>query len=367
MEALDSAAQESLHQLAGTGLLPLLLGRGLSLHRRRPPGDDRTRWRTQRIGDREWRIALPVTFTPYAAARPCSARCRFCSETLVARQGGQAASALRPGIDHHVALAAALRELRGLPLSLSLSGLEYTDDVDHCLATLAVLSAAGEQGPVIEERVLYSNGAGFAGPRGEALIDAFDAFGLARLELSRHHDDALRNQAIMRFRDGETMANAEVFDRTLARVQARLPVRLVAIVQRQGLAHAGDVARYLEWAVARGVRSVVFREFSRLGDDYRAGASQRFIDRERIAMVPLVREILASRWLEPRRATEGYYFWNLHTSGPEGIEVIFESSDYVAMHARHAEAVHKLVFHADGRLCAGWQPDRDVLWRFHRD
>ncbi|MGH8080716.1 MAG: hypothetical protein ACREP7_09080, partial [Lysobacter sp.] len=47
-----------------------------------------------------------------------------------------------------------------------------------------------------------------------------------------------------------------------------------------------------------------------------------------------------------------------------GLNIVFESSDYGAMHRRHASGdIYKLVFHADGRLCAGWQPDRDVLWR----
>ena len=29
------------------------------------------------------RISTSVTFTPFASAQPCSARCRFCSETLI--------------------------------------------------------------------------------------------------------------------------------------------------------------------------------------------------------------------------------------------------------------------------------------------
>jgi hypothetical protein len=367
MEALDSATPESLRQLAHGCVLPLLRGRGVALHRRAPPGDDPSRWRVQRIGGRDWRIALPITLTPYAATRPCSARCRFCSETLVPLHGGTRASRLRPRPDHAEALAAALRELRGLPLSLSLSGLEYSDDVDWCLTTLRVLGEAGEDGPMIDERVLYSNGAGFAGPRGDALIMAFRDFGLTRIELSRHHHEAARNQSIMRFRDGESIADGATFERTLARLQSALPVRLVVIVQRGGVVDADDVGRYLDWAGRRGVKSVVFREFSQLGDHYRDGAPKRFIERERVATDGLLREVLVGGMLRPVQATEGYYFWNVHAVGPGGIEAIFESSDYVAMHARHAEAVHKLVFHADGRLCAGWEPDRDVLWRFHRD
>ncbi|MFS1526112.1 hypothetical protein ACL7TT_18740 [Microbulbifer sp. 2304DJ12-6] len=31
---------------------------------------------------RTLKLALPVTFTPYASVKPCSARCQFCSENL---------------------------------------------------------------------------------------------------------------------------------------------------------------------------------------------------------------------------------------------------------------------------------------------
>ena len=68
--------------------------------------------------------------------------------------------------------------------------------------------------------------------------------------------------------------------------------------------------------------------------------------------------------LTPLSITEGYYFWNLRLREQDsGMEIVFESSDYAAMHRRHASGdIYKLVFHGNGRLCAGWQPDRDVLW-----
>ncbi|KWF63260.1 hypothetical protein [Burkholderia pseudomultivorans] len=50
---------------------------------REPPAGDRARWHAHQLGARTIRFAQPLTFTPYAAAQPCSARCRFCSETLV--------------------------------------------------------------------------------------------------------------------------------------------------------------------------------------------------------------------------------------------------------------------------------------------
>ncbi|MEO0811954.1 MAG: hypothetical protein AAFY60_03760, partial [Myxococcota bacterium] len=50
---------------------------------KRVPRFDPLRHHVHRFGSVTRPVALPVTFTPYAAAQPCSARCRFCSETLV--------------------------------------------------------------------------------------------------------------------------------------------------------------------------------------------------------------------------------------------------------------------------------------------
>jgi hypothetical protein len=75
---------------------------------------------------------------------------------------------------------------------------------------------------------------------------------------------------------------------------------------------------------------------------------------------------MAAAWwmsLTPLRLTEGYYFWNLVLRTSSGMEVTFETSDYSAMHDLHETGdVYKLVFHANGNLCAGWEPDRDIIW-----
>lgn len=343
-----------------------LCGAAPALLRRAPPADDPSRWVSHRIGERAYRVAQPITFTPYAAARPCSARCRFCSETLRPREGGRAASALRPQDDYFDALRDALAQLRGLPLSYSLSGLETTDDPAWCLSMLRTLDAAAHEGVPVVERVLYSNGAGFAHPQGEALLEAFAAFGTSWVELSRHHPDERANDAIMRFRADEPIARNEAFERIARQLSSRQPLRMVCIVQRGGIDDAGGVEAYVAWARRLGAETVIFREFSRLGDGYRDTGSRRYIDATRVAIDDLIADCAAApswpAWT-PLAVTDGYYFWNLRMRHPDGVEVVFESSDYTAMHRRHASGdLYKLVFHANGRLCAGWSPDRDVLW-----
>jgi hypothetical protein len=338
----------------------------LSLQRRAPPLDDSSRWLTQRIGEHTYRVAQPITFTPYAASTPCSARCRFCSENLRSIEGGVAASLLRPQPDYFDSLRGALQQLRGLPLSYSLSGLETTDDQAWCIAMLQTLDEAARSGVPVAERVLYSNGAGFARAGGDDLIDAFVDFGLSWLELSRHHHDEARNRAIMRFRAHEDIGSNPVFEAVARRLSRRLPLRLVCIVQQVGVADADDLDAYLCWAAVLGAETVIFREFSRLGSGYRDNGTRRYGEATRVSIETLIDACMRSPlWsqLTPLGLTEGYYFWNLRMRHSSGIEIVFESSDYTAMQRRHASGdLYKLVFHANGRLCGGWSPDRDVLW-----
>jgi hypothetical protein len=362
-----------------SALFARLRAMALPLRHRLPPEEDGARWIAHRIGERTYRVAQPITFTPYASARPCSARCRFCSENLRTVDGGVEASLLRPQADYFDALRSALRQLHGLPLSYSLSGLETTDDPEWCLRMLRMLDEAARDGVSVDERVLYSNGAGFARAGGERLIDALVNFGLSWLELSRHHHDEARNRAIMRFRPEESIDANPTFETVARSLAARLPLRMVCIVQRGGVETSRDVADYLRWAETIGARTVIFREFSRLDARYRDNATRRYIDSARVPIEALV-EPFIKPFIEddihdtahsqadapeftPVGLTEGYYFWNLRLRHRSGIEAVFESSDYAAMHRRHASGtLYKLVFHGNGRLCAGWSPDRDVLW-----
>lgn len=333
-----------------------------------PSADDPVRWKMHRIGTRTHRVAQPITFTPYASARPCSARCVFCSENLRPLAQGRAAATLRPADDYFDALAQALAQLRGLPISYSLSGLETTDDPDWCLRMLETLDVAARTGVPVAERVLYSNGAGFAHAHGETLLRALSDFGLSWPELSRHHPDAGRNHAIMRFRPGETIADNAVFETVARRLARRFPLRMVCIVQRGGVEDAEGVAAYLRWARSLGAERVIFREFSRLDGIDGGNATARRIGTARVPIEGLFRACATSPLADamtPVDRTEGYYFSNLRLRHRDGFDVVFEASDYARMRARHAFGdLYKLVFHANGRLCGGWSPDRDVLWSF---
>lgn len=306
-------------------------------------------------------VAQPVTLTPFASARPCSARCVFCSETLIHREARVLSASLRPSKRYHQHLAACLLALRGLPFGVSLSGLEATDDVDWLCATLDALDEHARASPV-GDRVLYTNGSGLS-PRttGTAVVARLERFCLTRTELSRHALDQEANQAIMRFRDGAPVASEAGFAEALRFTAARLPVRLSCVVQQGGVACADDAARYLDWASSLGVRDVVFRELSRTGDLYRPTPTLAHSEARRVSIDALTAALPGD--CQPVEQTHGYYFESLRCAW-RGCAVTFEHSDYTAMKAHHASGVvHKLVFHANGNLCADWDPESTVLWR----
>jgi hypothetical protein len=251
-------------------------------------------------------------------------------------------------------------------MGLSVSGLEATSDPDWLEALLSVLAKHESGGHPFRDKVLYTNGFGFATPVGAQLFQALHRFGLARLELSRHSADADRNQNLMRFRPGVAVADNAAFEDVVARVRGRFAVRLVCVPQRGGVDDAGTLAAYLRWATSMGIRDVVFRELATIGDGYVEGSTARHHERARIAVASLRDILLAGgvgfgfRHVADR---SGYYYrTTLLERG--SLRVALESSCYVRMHARHRSGfVYKLVHHTNGNLCGGWNPDRDVLLR----
>ncbi len=325
------------------------------------------------LGGRAVSFSPHVTFTPFASARACSARCVFCSETLVARGSRTLAASLRPTRAYGALLRRALAALRGVRFGVSISGLEATDDVDWLEDTLDALGAH-EAESTVAEKVLYSNGAGLAAEtQGGRLVPRLERYGLTRIEISRHHPDAARNQTIMRFRRDEPIARGDVFERALRVLAETLPTRLVCIVQRGGVDDFESAERYVAWAEANGVHDIVFREASRVPGTYVNNRTLRVIDQTRVA----IDSLLACVWprgAPPRagfdliEAMDGYYYYNIRFRWRGRTTVTFEASDYEDMKRSHASVVvHKMVFFANGRLCADWDPDQRILLDVQKD
>jgi hypothetical protein len=323
------------------------------------------------IAGRAFAFAMPVTFTPFASARACSARCVFCSETLIPADTTRMSASLRPGPGYFDDLDATLAALRPVPLGLSLSGLEATDDAPWLLRLLAALMDHERRGGRWTDRVLYSNGAGlYPGTTGERIVPRLQDLALTRVELSRHADHEAANMAIMRFRPGVLVAEQAIFEDTVRFVSRHLPVRLVCVVQEGGVASVDQVLRYAAWARALGVRDLVFRELSRIHGGYRPTRSLRIVDRRRVPIERLLAPLLARAGHGDLRAdavTVGYYYWNVRFTYAGDTALVLETSDYNVMKQQHrTDVIHKLVFHADGTLAADWDPDRQVILRHGR-
>jgi hypothetical protein len=333
---------------------------------RAPDVHDVSRWIQHRIDGQLHAIAQPITFTPYAAVKPCSARCLFCSENLRRIDTDFAASRLRPGENYFRHLKEVLKQLRGLPMAYSLSGLEMTDDAEWMSDLLDALSRHAAHSP-IQERVLYSNAAGLAVNGGQPdLIRKIIDFDMSWIEVSRHHFDEQKNQAIMRFRDGMDVRHQEVFERSIRQLSGNVPVKLVCIVQHGGIDSAEAIDAYIRWAATLGVRTVIFRQLSALDASYKSNATSRYINRHQLSIQDLLKSYASQKTATPiewLRSTDGYYFWNI-AGHIKNTEIIFEAADYGQMHRFHDSGrIYKLVIHANGNLCAGWDPEQHVLLR----
>ncbi|MFK8001274.1 MAG: hypothetical protein AB8H86_16890 [Polyangiales bacterium] len=302
-----------------------------------------------------------LTFTPFASVRPCSGRCIFCSETLQHRQQKRMSASLRPGPRYFHQLQCALHDLRILPMGLSLSGLEQTDDADFFEGIMDSIVAHRQSGGCIRDVVLYSNGAGLArSTTGARLVPRLAE--VTRVELSRHSNLQSRNDAIMRFRPEVSVAKQAAFEEVVRDAHAFAHVRLVCVVQHGGVDDARTLMSYLRWAANLGVKDVVFRELSRLGDTYRANRTLRLVEERRVGIEGLFEGV--HQELELHHVVDGYYYWNVACAF-EDMRVTFEVADYIQMKKEHAsDVVQKLVFHADGTLGADWDPDREVLKRY---
>ena len=331
---------------------------------REPRYDQYDRWVNHSIMGQDYVFSQPITFTPYASVKPCSARCKFCSENLRSLFSKQNTSLLRPDSDYFNTLEKALSELQGLPLSYSLSGLEMTDDAAWFSELLTMLSQHRNVSP-IESSILYSNTAGLVGDNNQ-LIDQIAKFNFDWIEVSRHHFDEPVNQRIMRFRQDQNISSNIVFSQVIETLLTKVDVKLVCIIQSGGVDSPESAIKYLQWANALGVKHVIFREFSSLNQSYKNNNTYRYIESSRKSMTQLLEQLFQYSnfkanidWLS---STSGYYFNNL-IGTYKGMSVTFEHSDYAVMNFKHAsDKIYKLVFHANGNLCAGWAPDEHILF-----
>lgn len=340
------------------------------------PGEFRDgRWRTfeprepveRVLRGRSYLLRPGLTFTPYVNPTPCNAHCSFCSEELM-RLDADRLTAKRTIDDHDryfAGLDRAWRELAGFEMGLSLSGLEATSDPAWLRRLLGLV---GEHGALFPVRVLYTNGSGLCADAG--LADDLARARFDRVELSRCHFDERVNERVMRFDRDVAIRGGAAFEETVRRVRAAgVEVMLVCILNGQGVSTVEEAEAYLDGAEALGVRRVVFRALSELGDIYRDNRETRWIARHRVSARALMDAVLSEEGTAREGwslvgVTSGYYYYNeVYRRG--AMEVVLEGSSYVAHHdGVRGGVLQKLVFHSSGDLCGDWVPNAQVVGNY---
>ncbi|MDG1481293.1 MAG: hypothetical protein P8R54_16995 [Myxococcota bacterium] len=314
---------------------------------------------TRVLAGRLWRLRPGLTFTPYANPTACNAHCTFCSEELLRKDGTRlTAKTTITDFDRYFAgLDRVWRELAGFEMGLSLSGLEATSSPPWMLRMLALVA---DHSALFPEKVLYSNGTGlFTHP---PLVDAMQAVGFDRVELSRSHLNEDINQQIMRFNRGEPIRKHAAFEALIAALRDRVTVKLSCILTAAGVSTLRGIEDYIDQAADLGITEIVFRELSQLGSVYNENRFTDWIAENRVDVRALMQQVqpdtgdLRDGW-EFLGATSGYYYYN-EVYQRRGVTVRLEVSSYTAHHDAHRTGVlQKLVFHSTGDLCGDWVPD----------
>ena len=295
-----------------------------------------------------------LSFTPYISNR-CSAACRFCSEKLY--RGGIASADLTVCSGYREKLAEILRSQRGRKIFLSVSGMEPSESIGQLSLVREAVQQAEQSGCVFTERVMYSNLSGFA-KHWEQLTALVRSLKLTRIECSRHHFDDAVNQQIVRFRDGEHIRQNSVFIRTVQNLLQIVPVTMVCVMQKTGVASPEDVLPYLEFARQTGVRHVVFRALSIFSEPADGIQIASYITENRVEMLDMIRA-LPQEHFRLLSVTEGYYYYSFRYQYCD-MEVLFEMSDYDQMRREHhSERQHKLIFYPNGELYKDWNRNPD--------
>lgn len=314
-------------------------------------------------------IRSGLTFTPYANPTKCNAHCRFCSEELQRQhQSNMTATRLIDDYDQYFrALSEMLNDLAPAKhIGLSLSGLEATSDPAWLLRLLEVLAASKV---TFDEKVLYTNATGLC--THPALIDALQKAAISRIEVSRCHYDEVVNQKIMYFNRNEPVYRNEAYENLIKKVLNKLEVKNSCMLTQIGINSVEEIEHYLAWAASLGIKTVVFRELSRLDETYLNNNTKLWVEKNRVRIDGLLSKIMGN--LEQQRpgwqyrfSQSGYYYYSEHFSYKNSVNVALETSSYNELLSRNKSGIaQKLVFHSNGNLCGDWNPDNEVIANYY--
>lgn len=189
-----------------------------------------------------------ISFLPVALA--CQARCPFCFSKASISQDQTPAAPNWTEVKAWLNCARA----RGAERAVITGGGEPTLLPKASLQTL--IRTCGD---AFDKVVLITNGYALtANTDPEAALSGLCDAGLNVLAISRHHYDAGRNKEIMRL-DTQTETLLGAWQNQRSRYP-ELRLRLICVLQKDGVADEEALDAYLTWAVKHGVEEVCFKE-----------------------------------------------------------------------------------------------------------
>lgn len=212
----------------------------------------------------------------------CNARCGMCIQEITWKSQSVGDAPFIVGVSKHFADYYALGGRRVI-----ITGGEPTLRIQRTLGVLHVLSGYDD----LELVAMYTNGSRLLRMvEDKTVAELLRAAGLGFVNLSVHHWDISKNNAIFRLKKDDPTLVARHMR------AAGQPFRFCATLQRGGIETMDDVVRYLEYAEACGAESVYFRELFRLKDVDRESASRpESFDYASSAFVPVEPIVMGCR------------------------------------------------------------------------
>jgi len=312
------------------------------------------------LGGRTYKLRTNASFTPYIDYG-CSARCRFCSETLSKNH--------RVDIEdydpcsHEIRLIKfqeVIRALKGFKIELSISGLEPLLGLDQVISFVNEVERIENEDGVssVEGIVMYSNlSEGKRKYEQLKLLLAHKKF--QKLEISRHHYEEDINNLIMRYLDKEAIANIGFRER----VSAILPLcdaKLVCVMQKGGIESLDDVRKYLDWSIDLGFKQVGMRQLAIVENVVDHNETSDYCISHLVDTVGILKEIENDKDFVFINVIRGYYFFTFNYKY-KSIDMSFSLSDYNEMIMHHnSEYKDKLILYPNGTLCYDWDTSKAI-------
>lgn len=301
-----------------------------------------------------YKVKKNISVTPYIY-NDCSANCKFCSEQLI--RNGKAMVCNEQASDYAKKLSRILKNLYQNKLFLSLSGKEPSESLEFVELILKCFSDFEKSGGVITDKVMYSNLSGVVNNFNK-VVELIECYGITRIECSRHHYDQDINQSIMRFKESEIQYN-NCFSKLVMQLLEKVDLKLVCVVQREGINNIEDLKKYIVWAKSLGIGKVVFRELAMFENAIEDNVTARYIRDNRVEIMDFIENL--NKEFKPQKVTRGYYYMSFEYEYLE-MKINFEMSDYEEMIKKHeSQMVHKLIYYPNGKLCLDWNMNREVF------